>query len=81
MSTSDKVKALLTLNGKKQSELAAHLGMSPQSLRNKMTRDNWSAKDLMSVADFVGCKIAFIMPTGQEIILDAENAEKEKPDV
>lgn len=72
MSTSDKVKGLLALNGRKQVELAEHFGMTSQSMNNKMNRDSWSAKDLMTVAEFTGCKLAFVLPDGNNIVLDRD---------
>lgn len=68
---SEKVKAILSLSGKKQVELAAHLGMTGQSMNNKMNRDSWSAKDLVAAAEFAGCKLAFVLPDGQNIFIDA----------
>ena len=46
MSTSDKVKAVLSCCGKKQVELADYLGMKKQNLNTKMQRDSWPADDL-----------------------------------
>lgn len=68
---SEKVKAILTLSGKKQVELAAHFGMTGQSMNNKMNRDSWSAKDLISAADFCGCKLAFVLPNGERLVFDS----------
>ena len=70
MSTSDKVKALLRMCGKRQNELAVRFGISSQSMNNKMSRDSWSARDLMTAAEFAGCKLAFIFPDGSRITLD-----------
>ena len=68
MSVSDKVKGLLALCGKKQVDMAASFGMSKQTMGNKMNRGSWSANDLAKAAEFCGCKLAFIMPDGQQII-------------
>ena len=72
MSVSDKVKGLLALSGKKQVDLAAYFSMSKQTMGNKMSRSSWSASDLARVAEFCGCKLAFIMPDGQQIAIDPE---------
>ena len=70
--TTSKIKMLLSYYGRKQSDLIDCLGMSSkQSLGNKMKRDSWSARDLATVAEFLGCKIAFILPDGTTIPLDA----------
>ena len=72
MSVSDKVKGLLALSGKRQIERADFFCMTKQTMSNKMARDSWSAKDLARVAEFVGCKIGFLLPDGQHIFLEAE---------
>ena len=66
------MKGLLALSGKRQIELADYFGMTKQTMSNKMARDSWSAKDLARVAEFVGCKIGFLLPDGQHIFLEAE---------
>lgn len=72
MPLSDKVKGLLALCGKKQIDLAESFGMSKQTMGNKMARNSWSGNDLARVAKFCGCKLAFIMPDDQKIIIEAE---------
>lgn len=74
---SEKVKALLSLSGKKQLELAAHFGMTGQSMNNKMSRDSWSAKDLVTAAEFTGCKLAFVLPDGQNIFIEPPKNQAE----
>lgn len=76
MSISDKVKGLLALSGKRQIDLATEFGMSKQTMSNKFARNSWFANDLAKAAEFCGCKLAFIMPDGQQIIIDAEDKEK-----
>ena len=73
MSISDRVKGLLALCGKKQIDLAASFDMSKQTMGNKMARGSWSARDLVKVAEFCGCRLAFIMPDGQQIFIEAES--------
>ncbi len=72
MAIADKVRAVLALEGKKNTELAAFFGMTPQSMNNKLSRDSFSAKDLIKVADFVGGRIAIVLSNGQMIYLDPE---------
>lgn len=76
MGVSRRIKALLELSGIKQSDLMDILNMSSkQSLSNKFSNERWSADDLIKVAEFCGCKLAFIMPDGQQIIIDADTQE------
>ena len=71
MTTSETVKGLLAMSGKRQIDLADYFGMSKQTMNNKLHKNSWSASDLRKVADFCGCKLAFIMPSGQQLIIEA----------
>lgn len=57
---SDKIRALLRMRGKTQTELAAFLGIRAQSLNNKMQRGSFSAKDLIRIAEFTGAELAYL---------------------
>lgn len=56
----DEVKAMIKLKGKSLADLADHLGMSRQALSNKFYRDSFSGEDLLKIASFLDCKLAFI---------------------
>ena len=77
MNTSDKVKAVLSCAGKRQSEYADYIGMRRQNLATKMARNSWSAEDLVRVAGFVGAKVGFVMPDGTCIYLETEENEEQ----
>lgn len=72
MPTSDKVKALLALSGKKQIDLAEEFGMVRQAMGNKMARDSWSTADLIKVAKYTNSRLLFETADGQRIYLDTE---------
>ena len=79
MQISKRVKALLTERDKKQSDIMELLEMkSKQSLSNKYSNERWSAEDLVKVAEFCGCKLAFILPNGERITIDSD--EEKDPD-
>ncbi len=79
MSASKEIKALLSLVGKKQSDLMDILGMSSkQSLSNKVKNERWSANDLVAIAKFCGCKLAFVLPDGQLLVIDSVQAAGEE---
>ena len=59
MAISDKIKALLKLQGKNNKGLAEYLGISDQALSNKFYRDSYSGEDLIRIADYLGCELAF----------------------
>ena len=59
MAISDKIKALLKLQGKSHKGLAECLGISEQALSNKFYRDSYSGTDLIKVAAYLDCELAF----------------------
>ena len=73
MGFSKTIKALLAICGKKQADLLPLLEMSSrQSLSNKFTNERWSADDLVKIAQHCGCKLAFLLPNGERIVLGDE---------
>lgn len=78
VSVTNKIKALLSIRGKKNTELAAFLGISPQSMQNKLTRGSFSAEDLIRISDFLGCSLCFELDHSQKIILDTSDIRKQK---
>ena len=71
MSISNKIKALLNLYGKDHGDLATFLGFSNrQSLSNKFHRGSFSAEDLIKIAVFLGCDLAFIVDDKTKVVLD-----------
>lgn len=79
MSVSSKVKAALQISGKKQIDLAERLDMVKQTLNNKMSRNSWTASDLIKVAEFTGCKLAFVFPDGTQTVFSPEDVKVGKP--
>lgn len=76
MAVTDKVKALLSIRGKKNIELAAYLGISPQSMQNKFNRGSFSAEDLIKICDFLNCSLVFEIDNVQKIVLDTQDIRK-----
>lgn len=71
MSVTAKVKAILSICGKKQLDLMDVLEMSSkQSLSNKFTKERWSAEDLVKVAKLCDCKLAFVLPNGEQLSIE-----------
>ncbi len=71
VSTSATIRALLALTGMKQQDLLKILSMSSvQSLSNKVRGGRWSAVDLCRIAEATGCKVAFILPDGQQLVIE-----------
>ena len=75
---SETVKALLAMSGKKQIDLAVCFDMGKQSMSNKMKRNSWFGSDLVKAAQLCGCKLAFVLPNGQQIIIDDDGEKKDE---
>ena len=70
MNISASIKALLNIGGFKQADIMDVLSVnSKQALSNKFTGERWSAADLVKVAEFTGCKLAFVFPDGERIVI------------
>ncbi len=78
MAVSDKVRALLNIKGKKLVDMANYFDMSPQAMRNKLSRDSFSAIDLIKVADFLGCTLQFDAGENQKIILGMSDVRQKQ---
>lgn len=74
MAISKYIKALLAQTDTKQADLLGVLDIkSKQSLSNKFTNERWSADDLAKVANFCGCRLAFVLPNGERIVINADD--------
>lgn len=81
MSASDAVRMAIAKAGIKQTELSKIWGTSPQAIYNKLNLERWTARDLAQIAKITGGRLAFIYPDGQEILIQAQEAEEaEKPE-
>ena len=54
---SKKIKQIMKYKKVTTVELAEHLGMLPQSLSNKFSRDSISLKQAINILEFLGCKL------------------------
>ncbi|MEG1821545.1 MAG: helix-turn-helix domain-containing protein [Clostridiales bacterium] len=78
MAISDKIKALIKLNNADNLQIAQHLGISRQAFSNKLYRDSFSGADLIKIAEFLKCDLAFITERNQKIILEPCDAKTKK---
>ncbi|WP_206458731.1 hypothetical protein [Anaerovorax sp. IOR16] len=76
MSVSDKVKASLNLSGKKIYELAECFEISPQAMRNKLSRQSFSAADLIKLCDFIGANLVIDFGENQRVVFDSSDIQK-----
>lgn len=65
-----KIKTILLERNMTIKELAGKIGISPNNLSNKLSRDNFSEKDLHDIADALNCDYSGIFTfrdTGKQI--------------
>ena len=58
------------MKNKTHADLAGFLGVNIQSVSNKFYRGSFSAIDLIKIAEFLNCDLAFVFDDKQRIILD-----------
>ncbi|MDD5864200.1 MAG: helix-turn-helix transcriptional regulator [Firmicutes bacterium] len=69
MTASEKIRIIAKRVNMSMGELAEATGQTRQNLSNKLSRDNLSQNDLLSLASAMGCtvEIKFTLPDGTEI--------------
>ena len=65
----EKIRIIMDPLNVNMTQLAASTEQSRQNLTNKMTRDNFTEKDIIKIADALGCKVdvVFTLPDGTQI--------------
>lgn len=65
----EKIRIIMDRANVSMTQLAESTGQSRQNLTNKMTRDNFTEKDIIKIADALGCEvdIVFTLPDGSQI--------------
>ena len=76
MSIANKIRALMKLRGYKTKDLADAMGCTSPSISNKMSRDSFTAADLIKIATILDCDLSFTFPDGGKIRLTADDLEK-----
>lgn len=66
----NEIKAAISLKGKSLEGLASYLGISKQALSNKFYRDSFSGSDLLKIAEYLECDLAFIDAKNKIILVD-----------
>lgn len=69
LTVGEKIKIIMKRKGLSMGELAEATGQTRQNLSNKMSRDNFSEKDMLALAEALGCtlSIEFHLPDGTSI--------------
>jgi len=69
MGMAEKIKILLVKKNVKAAHLAKMLDTTPSNLYGKFARDNFSEKELVQIAEALGCKYegSFILDNGDRV--------------
>lgn len=69
ISVAEKVRLIMKRNKMTMGDLADATGQTRQNLSNKMSRGNFTEKDIKVIASALGCKveITFTLPDGEQI--------------
>ena len=54
---SQKIKQIMKMKKVTNVQVAGYLGTSPQALANKFSRETLSADEMISILEFLGCRI------------------------
>lgn len=73
MSVSEKIRGLMSIQGKKHGEMAAAMNMTAHSWSNKLARGSFSADDLIKISDILETQVIFRTNKGIEIALDKDD--------
>jgi len=73
MSVANKMRAILNLTNHKIPDLAECLNMSDQGVRNKFSRDSFSAADLIKICDTLNCELSIKTNSGQIVCLGTDD--------
>ena len=69
MTVAEKVRFIMKRVNMSMGDIAESTGQTRQNLSNKMTRGNFSEKEIRAIAEAMGCRveIKFTLPDGTEI--------------
>lgn len=69
ITVAEKIRLIMKRQNKTMGDIAEASGQTRQNLSNKMTRGNFTEKDILALARALGCQveIRFTLPDGTEI--------------
>lgn len=69
LTVAEKIRLIMKRQNKTMGDLAAATGQTRQNLSNKMTRGNFTEKDIAALAAALDCsaRIVFTLPDGTDI--------------
>ena len=75
MTIANKLRGLMHLKGVNMKELAKSLAINPSTLSSKFSKNNFTASDLIKIADILGYELCFLAGE-HKVSLDISNIEK-----
>lgn len=69
MTVAEKIRLIMKRQNLTMGDLAVRTNQTRQNLSNKMTRGNFTEKDITSLAEAMGCRVevVFTMPDGEKL--------------
>ena len=69
ITVAEKIRLIMKRQNKTMGDIAEASGQTRQNLSNKMTRGNFTEKDIFALAEALGCQVElrFTLPDGTEI--------------
>ena len=69
ITVAEKIRLIMKRQNKTMGDIAEASGQTRQNLSNKMTRGNFTEKDILALAAALGCQVGirFTLPDGTEI--------------
>lgn len=62
--------------GKKKSDLARYMGISPQALRYRLQTQKFSYEELQKMAQFFGCDLVLYFSDGSQVVAPGQQAQE-----
>lgn len=75
---SDKIKQIMKENHVKAVDVARYLEITPQSLNRKFAKDIWSTQELISVLNFLGCRLSVECKPDTKVVFTMDDVLKPK---
>jgi hypothetical protein len=68
---------MMLIRGKSLADMAGYLNIREQSFRNKLTRESFTAPDLIRLAEGLGARVQIDFGGKQMIVLDTSDLPRE----
>lgn len=73
---STKLKSIMKMKKVSHAQMARDFGMSPQSFNNKLSRNFFTADELIAYLDYLGCKLVVVPDKDWSLELTMDDIRK-----